>query len=266
MSYTMYSNKKIIDFFLVIELIYAKSETNNLDKVSSNITNKSKTNKQNINIVTPSNMNKNLLLINNPKIKEYSKFKKKVIFQIPENNEKLYGYDPENILNFFPYDGIYEKKEKSTFFTLLFCNMNHDYYYAHVLRVYELTKIFISDDKEVEAYVPKYLCFTSRNYFCISFKHLLEEIYINSTISIDNKCYKIEHILNYIIYRMYLPKSVYTQLSFPLGKKNYLFYNNEFKSELSIKLLFYIFTYNEIIYILISLITEAKIILIHENM
>ena len=75
------------------------------------------------------------------------------------------------------------------------------------------------------------------NFFFISFKNLLEEIFYQSTVN-NEKCYKVENILNFLLFRMNLPTFETTQLSWTLNDKVYSFTKNVLKSEISYKLLF----------------------------
>ena len=73
-----------------------------------------------------------------------------------------------------------DNKETSiftSFFSFVFTNSNGGYYYGHFLKIYEEEHVKLIN---ANALVPKYLVFFSVNPFFISFKSLLEEIYINS--------------------------------------------------------------------------------------
>lgn len=185
------------------------------------------------------------------------------VLKLPESSYNEYFFDSSNVISFFPLDPIQFERQPNFFFTIWYINMEAKSYYGHILRVYE-PEIATKGSETVEYYAPKYLCFFSQNYFCISFKNILEEIYRNSSIN-DKKCYKIENILNYVLYRIYLPKSISTQISFALGTRNFNFTNNDFKCEISIKLLFTVFTIRDLVLIFLSMMMESKILFLHDS-
>lgn len=115
-----------------------------------------------------------------------------------------------------------------------------------------------------EIYVPKYLILITTNHLPVSSKFLLEEIYFNSIVN-DARCYKIENIICYLMFRMYLPANYSTQMSFALGKKNYLFTDNPLKHEFSIKFLFALFSPENIVKLFLSTLMDSKIIIIHDS-
>jgi hypothetical protein len=146
------------------------------------------------------------------------------------------------------------------------------YYYGFFLRIYEMIDlthpIYQSikeiSNTEIKLFSPKYLSFISMNPFFVSFKNLLEEIYIQSTIN-DTKCFKFENILSVLLYRIYLPKYETTQLSFALNDKLYNFSRTPFQSEISIKLLFCYLTIEKIVLLFVAFLMNSIIVFFHSK-
>lgn len=111
---------------------------------------------------------------------------------------------------------------------------------------------------------PKYLCFVSWNPFFFSFKSILEEIYSLSNEN-SNELIKVENILNFILFRIILPKYEDTQLSFTLNYKIYRFNTNMLYSELSLKILFQIISIENIVKIVFAYLMHSWIIFIHSK-
>ena len=143
------------------------------------------------------------------------------------------------------------------------------HYYGYFLKVFhELERdhpIYLElNDPEIKVYSPKYLSFISTNPFFITFKNLLEEIYIQSSVN-NEKCYKVENMLNYILYRINLPKNDTTQLSWTLNDKVYSLTRNALKSEISFKLLFSYISIDKIVFLYFAFMVASKIIFFHSE-
>lgn len=155
---------------------------------------------------------------------------------------------------------------------ILFIIVDGRYYYGFFLKIflelprehpiYQETKELTQVDLNI--YSPKYLCFVSLHPFFISFKFLLEEIYKQSTIN-NSRCFKVENILNTLLYRMYLPKYQTTQLSFALNDKVYTFSKTPFRSEISFRLLFTYISIENIVMLMIAFMMNSIIVFIHSN-
>lgn len=239
MSLQMFCNKRLIDYFLIVELrdidftkILSSKDFANLPSINTD--------------------------------GAYVSYNRQITLKIPKVNYNEYPFEGNGVISFFPQDNVFFSKQQNTFFTIWYTNTSGAYYYGHILRVYEPESLKNSKNEIIEVYVPKYLCFISQNYFCLSFKGILEEIYQNSLIN-DKKCYKTENILNYVLFRMFLPKSLTTHISFPLGLKNYVFVDSRLRTEISIKLLFTVFSIKDLVLIFLSLMMESKIIIRHSG-
>lgn len=151
----------------------------------------------------------------------------------------------------------------SKYFSLIIPNQNGNgtYKYVHLLKVYEQEYVKVLKSN---ALVPKYLIFISDNPFFISFKMLLEEIYLNS-IPFGKLKFKLETFLSIILYQTYLPKYYSTQLSFNLGFNNFNFSRNPFHNEISFKVLLSYLTIDRIVILFISLLLNSKIIFFHSQ-
>lgn len=179
-------------------------------------------------------------------IKETEKSKNENFHQI---NHKYVVKYPHN-LNLFMY-----------YFPMCFTNEHGEFYYGHFLKVYEEEYI---PSYETFGLVPKYLIFFSKNpYFC-SFKTILEDIYINSVVNYSFN-FKIEHLIDNLINKAYLPSNLNTQLSFSLCNKNYKFMNNPFHSEISLRLIFTYLSPDRIVNLYISLLMNSKIIIFYSQ-
>lgn len=149
----------------------------------------------------------------------------------------------------------------SKFFSMCFTNYNGSYYYGHFLRVYEeeycsLLNLYIL--------IPKYLIFFSENPFFISFKSLLEEIYINS-ITNHGICFKTEQLLSIVLFKSFLPKYEATQMSFSINSKNYTFTRNILHNEVSLKVLFTFLTVDNIVLLFLSLLMNSKVLIFYSQ-
>lgn len=149
----------------------------------------------------------------------------------------------------------------SKFFSYWFVDSNGSIYYGHFLRIYEEE---YNHKAKTLVHCPKYLAFFSRNPFFISFKSLLEEIYINS-ITNTNFNYKTESLLNILLFKSFIPKYSSTQLSFSLNNKNYNFTNNINHSEISLKLLFTYLTPENIVLLYIAFLMNSMIVILHSQ-
>ena len=149
----------------------------------------------------------------------------------------------------------------TNFFSMIFTNINGGFYYGHFLRVYQEEYVTLLN---TSALVPKYLILFSVNPFFISFKSLLEEIYINS-ISNFRFNFKSEKLLSCILFKSFLPIHPNTQFSFSLLTKNYNFTNNPFHSEVSLKLLFSVLTPDRVQLLFLALLMNSKIIIFHSH-
>jgi hypothetical protein len=149
------------------------------------------------------------------------------------------------------------------------------HYYGYFLKIFHLLPNYstiyqeIRDknanlDEQVKIYTPKYLSFVSSSPFFISFKYILEEIYNQSAIN-ETKGYRIEHILNILLYRMYLPKYETTHLSWALNDKVYTFSRNYFKSEISFRLLFSYISLDKVVLLFIAFMMNSIIVFFHSN-
>ncbi len=103
----------------------------------------------------------------------------------------------------------------------------------------------------------------SKHPFFISFKSILEEIYFHSFNSTSD--IKIESILNYLLFRVSLPKYDDSQISFVINSKQFQFNNNITYSEVSLKLLFSLVSIENIVKLFFGVITNSTIILVHSK-
>lgn len=117
---------------------------------------------------------------------------------------------------------------------------------------------------ELNVFASKYIGFLSTKPFFVSFKNLLEEIYIQSSLN-EKKCFKYENILSILLYRIYLPKNPFTQVQFALNDKIYNFINNNFHSEISLKLLFTFLSPEKIVLLLIAFMMNSVVIFFHSK-
>jgi hypothetical protein len=144
-------------------------------------------------------------------------------------------------------------------------------YYGSFYRIYELVEktnliyqLVKLENNELNIYASKYIGFLSNKPFFVSFKNLLEEIYIQSTIN-DRKCFKYENILSILLYKIYLPKNPFTQVQFALNDKIYNFINNNFYSEISLKLLFTFLSPEKIVLLLVAFMMNSVVIFFHSK-
>lgn len=117
---------------------------------------------------------------------------------------------------------------------------------------------------ELNVYAAKYIGLLSMKPFFVSFKNLLEEIYIQSSLN-ERKCFKYENILSILLYRIYLPKNPFTQVQFALNDKVYNFINNNFYSEFSLKLLFTFLSPEKIVLLLVAFMMNSVVIFFHSK-
>jgi hypothetical protein len=104
----------------------------------------------------------------------------------------------------------------------------------------------------------------SWNPFFISFKSILEDIYSLSNEN-SNELIKVENYLNFLLYRVLLPKYEDTQISFTLKDKIYKFNSNSLYSELSLKLLFQLISVENIVKIVFAYLMNSWIIFLHSK-
>ena len=140
----------------------------------------------------------------------------------------------ESYILFFNSEKAYLNFHQNEFFIYMIKRKTEivNYIYLYALRVYIKQNL----GNKINVYIPKYLCFISSQYFQKQFKNLLEEIYLNS-IKNNSKCFKVENILNIILYRLYLPKYKTIQLNFCLDKL-YTFTNNFNSNDLNYESIF----------------------------
>lgn len=136
-----------------------------------------------------------------------------------------------------------------------------EYYYGHYLRVYEEYK-FKVNGKQI--FVPKYLCFFSMNPFFVSFKSILEEIYVLSNENTE-QIIKIENVLNFILFRVVLPRYEDTQVAFSIKNKFFRFNSHILYSEISLKLLFRFLSVENIVKVFLYLLTSPMVIILHNK-
>ena len=137
---------------------------------------------------------------------------------------------------------------------------------THLFTKYSL-KVYIRFYREFKGkkiFGPKYLCFVSWNHFFISFKSILEEIYSLSNEN-TNELIKVENILNFILFRVLLPKYEDTQISFTLNNKIYRFNSNILYSEMSLKILFTMISVENIVKIVFAYLMHSWIIFLHSK-
>lgn len=198
----------------------------------------------------------------------------KKLISLPKKHYKdCYELSIESIWKFLPKEEAYFSQQSDSFFSLIFTSASLNHYYCFFYKIYlpidRSDQLYIDNpilnSLDINVYLPKYLCFTSVNPFFISFRNLLCEIYNQSIIN-KGKCFKIENILNTILYRLYLPKYQTTQLLFCLGENVYSFSKSPFRSEVGIRILFSYIQIKHIVMIIIAVLMNSVIIIRHSNM
>ena len=179
--------------------------------------------------------NDNLIQFASQKEKNYLNLKSKRIINkvYPKffNDENI---DFNSFILFFNSEKAYLNNQKNEYSIFMFKKNTEkiNYLYLYSLKVY----IKLNLGNKLNVYIPKYICLISSQYFQKQFKNLLEEIYINSTKN-NVKCFKVENILNIILFRLYLPKDNTIQLNFCL-EKSYNFTNNFISKDLNYEIIF----------------------------
>lgn len=286
----IFSNKRLIDYFLIIDVIITNinQNINNeiFDKISTFNTpkslKKSKTLMHNTNntflSLETSNQNFNqTAYLKSEYIRKISKiYPKKQYTDIPEINF-------ESILLLMQEEKIYLNQHQNEFFTFVIKPINSNVlFYMFFLCIYtplntnslingnnignnnNSSNISINTFSSLNLFSPKYLCFLSRNPFFFSFRSLLEDIYANS-IKNNTKCFKIESILNILLYRLYLPKSPSFQTNFCLGDKVFNFFNDINKSEISYKIIFNYLSIDNILLTYFAMMMNSVIVILHND-
>ena len=224
-------NKRLIDYFFIIEIEIFDS------------------NNENINL-------KDNISINN------IKYNRKIKYIYPKNyyEEHINFLNINNFLLYLPEEKIYLTKQKNSFFYLIFKSFKaNEFIYLYFLKIYK--QISLNDNKNF--YYPNYICFYSSNFFPNNFHNILEEIY-NNSIKNNVKCFKTENILNILINRIYLPKYNSIQLNFCL-EQSYNFINSDFSNELDFNLLFEYLSIEHIILLIVCIYLNSTIIFFHNN-
>ena len=223
-------NKRLIDYFFIIEIEIFNSNNENLILNDDN----------SINI----------------------KYNRKIKHIYPKNyyKEHIDFLNINTFLLYLPEEKIYLNKQKNYFFYLIFKSFKaNEFIYLYFLRIYK--QIVLNDNKIF--YYPNYICFYSSNFFPNNFHNILEEIY-NNSIKNNGKFFKTENILNILINRIYLPKYNSIQLNFCL-EESYNFINSEFSNELDFNLLFEYLSIEHIILIIVCIYLNSTIIFFHNN-
>ena len=285
----LFSNKRLIDYFLIIDV--------NITNINQNINNEILKKISNFN--TPKSLKKNNTLIHNTNNtllsletsnqifnqttylkSEYTRkitkiYPKKQYTDIPEINF-------ESILLLMQEEKIYLHQHQNEYFTYVIKPTNSNaLFYMFFLCIYtplntnslingnnignnNTSNLSINTFSSLNLFSPKYLCFLSRNPFFFSFRSLLEDIYSNS-IKNNTKCFKIENILNILLYRLYLPKSPSFQTNFCLGDKVFNFFNDINKSEISYKILFNYLSLDNILLTYFAMMMDSVIVILHND-
>lgn len=285
----LFSNKRLIDYFLIIDV--------NITNINQNINNEILEKISNFN--TPKSLKKNNTLIHNTNNtllsletsnqifnqttylkSEYTRkitkiYPKKQYTDIPEINF-------ESILLLMQEEKIYLHQHQNEYFTYVIKPTNSNaLFYMFFLCIYtplntnslingnnignnNTSNLSINTFSSLNLFSPKYLCFLSRNPFFFSFRSLLEDIYSNS-IKNNTKCFKIENILNILLYRLYLPKSPSFQTNFCLGDKVFNFFNDINKSEISYKILFNYLSLDNILLTYFAMMMDSVIVILHND-
>ena len=285
----LFSNKRLIDYFLIIDV--------NITNINQNINNEILEKISNFN--TPKSLKKNNTLIHNTNNtllsletsnqnfnqttylkSEYTRkitkiYPKKQYTDIPEINF-------ESILLLMQEEKIYLHQHQNEYFTYVIKPTNSNaLFYMFFLCIYtplntnslingnnignnNTSNLSINTFSSLNLFSPKYLCFLSRNPFFFSFRSLLEDIYSNS-IKNNTKCFKIENILNILLYRLYLPKSPSFQTNFCLGDKVFNFFNDINKSEISYKILFNYLSIDNILLTYFAMMMDSVIVISHSD-
>ena len=199
-------------------------------------------------------------------------YKYRTLIKLPKKNySHIYDVQLDSIFETLPTEYIYFSKPPNNYFPLILTNSDSKYYYGFFYKTYELlddSHPIYSRLKDfslsLKVYVPKYLCFLSMNPFFISFKFLLEEIYIQSCIN-NNKCYKVENIIGNLLYRTYLPKYETTQVQFAFGERMYSFTNKNISSEVSLNLLFSYLNVERIVLLILGFLMNSIIVIFHSE-
>ena len=284
----LFCSQRLIDYFLIIDVnITNINQTINnefVDKLSNMNTPKSL---KKFNSLTQ-NTNNTLLSLEttNQNFSQAAYIKSEYTYKITKifpskNYTDIPEINFESILLLMPEEKIYLHSHQNEFFTYLIKpNNSNTFFYLFFLCVYtplNTNSILSSNNNanginnstssfsSLSLYAPKYICFVSRNPFFVSFRALLEEIYINSTKN-GVKCFKVENILNILLYRIYLPSYHNFQISFCLSDKAYSFYNNIYKSEISYKILFNYLSIDNVLLIYFALLMNSVVVILHSDM
>ena len=276
----IFSNIKIIDYFVIFETISENiilNEQNGIDLYSDYSSDNINENDNNSNIDLISNYKYNLNSNNRLKksktsVKEIQNkikinYKYEILNIFPKKNnskEIKYSLNLKAIFTFLPTEYGYIHKNKDKFFSLIFTNEYGYHYYGFFLKKY-FPKNIKNNNSEITIYLSKYLSFFSQNPCFFSFKKLLNEIYIQSTLN-NTKQYKIEEIINTLLFYLYLPKYNSIQLLFCLNENIYTFMNSHFNNEISFKLLFSYISPKNLVMIIISILMHSIIVIYHNNM
>lgn len=241
----IFSNKRLIDYFCLIDVNIQLDK--NLDSIS-------KSNSKNVHSfydTSSGNLNPN------PYMFFKSQYSHSIVKMYPKTQYKdIPEINFDSILLLMPEAKIYLNFHSNEFFTqIIICD--NVIFYVYFLCVYV-------NYNSNGFYIPKYLCFISRNPNFFSFHNLLEDIYNNSTKN-NCKCFKVENILNIILFRMYLPKHNNFQLSFCLGEKVYNFFNNKNKSEIAFRTLFSFLSIENAVTVYFAMLLNSIIIFLHSD-
>ena len=225
----LFSNIRVIDYFIIFETSILSIDTTSynelIDRLSKGLTLKKKT----------------MLNIDY----QYNTLNILPKYNYKKDNPDFYTLNIDSILTLLPQEHAFLDQQNELYFPLIFTSENGTYYYGHFLRMFfkidfqnkiyeQYPELLIN---KIPLYSSKYICFISLNPFFISFKNLLVEIY-NQSLTNNAKCFKVESILNTILFRMTLPKYEATQLLFCLGENVYTFSKTPFKNEISFRRLF----------------------------
>lgn len=253
----LFSNIRVIDYFIIFETSILSIDTTSynelIDRLSKGLTLKKKT----------------MLNIDY----QYNTLNILPKYNYKKDNPDFYTLNIDSILTFLPQEHAFLDQQNELYFPLIFTSENGTYYYGHFLRMFfkidfqnkiyeQYPELLIN---KIPLYSSKYICFISLNPFFISFKNLLVEIY-NQSLTNNAKCFKVESILNTILFRMTLPKYEATQLLFCLGENVYTFSKTPFKNEISFRLLFSYISIKNIVMIIISILMNSIVVIIHSNM
>jgi hypothetical protein len=270
----IFSNERIVDYFTMFDVEIIKlNET--LEKISKKMT------------------SDNAFNGNVPALEYFPlsvQYKHRKLNMYPKKlykDKNLYELNLVSIFQMLPTEYVYMKKPPNKYFSLIFTNCKYsrliiylyfltnladgNHYYGFFLKIFcevennhNIYNEFRDLSNPILLYYPKYLCFVSSQPFFVSFKHILEEIYIQSTLN-GVKCHKVENILNFLLYRMYLPKYETTQLSWSLNDKIFNFSRNKFKAEVSYKLLFSYISIEKVVLLYIAFLMGSIIIFFHSK-